>query len=50
MRSWRRPGAFGGPSFGAVGPFVKIVDTAHRQADPNRPRNAIVIDTGSRHG
>ncbi len=41
--------AFGGASFAAVGPYVKIVATAHRPTRTTHA-NAFVIDKGSRHG
>jgi hypothetical protein len=36
--------AFGGASFGAVGPFRKLVGVAEGEVDPSHPLNAIIQD------
>jgi alpha/beta hydrolase family protein len=44
--------AFGGISFGAVGPYVKVVGTAYGEVDPSDPLNAVItdIDLAPRNG
>jgi hypothetical protein len=36
--------AFGGLSFGTVGPYTKIFARAHGELDPSNPRNALITD------
>ncbi len=36
--------AFGGRSFGAVGPYVKVVGSAYGEVDPSNPLNAVITD------
>ncbi len=38
--------AFGGVSFGSVGPYENLVGVAYGEVDPNDPLNAIVTDIG----
>ena len=40
----RQEPAFGGRSFGAVGPYVRLVGRAHGEVDPRLPQNAIIQD------
>ena len=35
---------FGGASFGAVGPYEKLVGRAWGEVDPQDPRNAVIAD------
>lgn len=35
---------FGGTSFGAVGPYEKLVGRAFGEVDPSDPRNAVIVD------
>jgi len=39
---------FGGYAFKGVGPYEKVVGKAFRRLDPKDPRNAVIVDIGSR--
>ena len=40
----RQEPAFGGRSFGTVGPYVRLAGRAHGEVDPRLPQNAIIQD------
>src|SRR5512140_1106918 len=37
---------FGGASFGAVGPYEKLIGRAFGEVDPRDPQNAVIADLG----
>jgi hypothetical protein len=42
----RESPTFGGTSFGAAGPYEKLVGRAYGEVDPSDPRNAVITDIG----